>query len=103
MLHHMLLHLANYGSILNIDPYGSGTGCILSCEVLSSHLALRSVGCFLYRQWKFLVQRIISLNCFGCPLSSGLSHLRAVEDEATRKTNTEEQFHSCGIWPMASY
>ncbi|KAF8850697.1 SET domain-containing protein [Acephala macrosclerotiorum] len=52
----------------------------------------------------FLVERIISLNCFGCPLSSHESHLHAQEDVTSPKTNTdEEQFHSCGIWPMASY
>ncbi|CZR52531.1 related to TPR domain protein [Phialocephala subalpina] len=50
----------------------------------------------------FLIERIISLNCFGCPLSSRESHLHVVEDEMSQRMK-EEQFHSCGIWPMASY
>ncbi|RYP42447.1 hypothetical protein DL768_010328 [Monosporascus sp. mg162] len=50
----------------------------------------------------FLVERIVSLNCFGCPLFSRESHLRAVDDDMSQKMN-EEQFHSCGIWTMASY
>ncbi|KAH0563178.1 hypothetical protein GP486_002254 [Trichoglossum hirsutum] len=54
----------------------------------------------------FLVERIISLNVFGCPLSSHQIYLRDIEEEVTQKTNAEEagkKFYSCGIWPMASY
>ncbi|KIX98864.1 uncharacterized protein Z520_05325 [Fonsecaea multimorphosa CBS 102226] len=52
----------------------------------------------------FLVERIISLNGFGCPILSRESHIRALNDEADPKANvTEESFSSCGIWPMASY
>ncbi|KAI9730320.1 MAG: hypothetical protein M1818_008223 [Claussenomyces sp. TS43310] len=43
----------------------------------------------------FLVEHIISLNGFGCPLSSRESHLRSSEAD-------EKQHHSCGIWLMAS-
>ncbi|KAJ5312810.1 hypothetical protein PENANT_c007G08348 [Penicillium antarcticum] len=50
----------------------------------------------------FLVGRIIQLNCFGCPLSSRESHMSAMRnDETAKKSN--EQFHSCGIWRLASY
>ncbi|OQU93599.1 SET domain-containing protein [Cladophialophora immunda] len=52
----------------------------------------------------FLVERIINLNCFGCPLSSRESHLRTMDDKAEQKVIANEKlFHSCGIWPMASY
>ena len=42
------------------------------------------------------------MNCFGCPASSRLIHLRAMESKAVREM-AEEQFHSCGVWPLASY
>ncbi|TVY35156.1 Histone-lysine N-methyltransferase [Lachnellula subtilissima] len=50
----------------------------------------------------FYIERVIALNCFGCPLSSRLTHLRAMESQAIKGTN-EKQFHSCGVWPLASY
>ncbi|CAI6021747.1 unnamed protein product [Clonostachys chloroleuca] len=47
----------------------------------------------------FLISRIISLNCFGCPLTT--------RDLKTRGGNQggidEKIHHSCGLWPMASY
>ena len=51
----------------------------------------------------FLVERIILLNSFGCPLVSRESHIRSVkgDDDTAKKAN--EQFHSCGVWSMASY
>jgi hypothetical protein len=52
---------------------------------------------------RFLVERIISLNSFGCPLSSRRNYLRIMGRNATQKTNKENQFHSSGVWPMASY
>ncbi|KAN0087063.1 hypothetical protein V8E54_000751 [Elaphomyces granulatus] len=44
----------------------------------------------------FLVERIVSLNCFGCPTSS-LKLLNTVV------TEDEKFFHSCGVWIKASY
>jgi hypothetical protein len=44
---------------------------------------------------RFLVERIIALNVFGCPLSSRESHFSDAKAE-------KSQFHSCGIWLMAS-
>lgn len=51
----------------------------------------------------FLVERIILLNSFGCPLSSRESHIDCMkgDDDTAKKTN--KQFHSCGVWSMASY
>ncbi|KAL5361470.1 hypothetical protein BJX96DRAFT_185299 [Aspergillus floccosus] len=50
----------------------------------------------------FLVERIVQLNCFGCPLLSRDSHIGAVaSDNTTQKVNKE--FDSCGFWHMASY
>jgi hypothetical protein len=42
------------------------------------------------------VDRIISLNAFGCPLSSRESHFKPQKYE-------KAQYHSCGIWLKASY
>ncbi|KAJ9195287.1 hypothetical protein DTO027B5_6494 [Paecilomyces variotii] len=50
----------------------------------------------------FLVERIVSLNCFGCPVSSRASHICTINSKAHEET-TDKQFHSCGIWPLASY
>ncbi|KAJ5324338.1 hypothetical protein N7476_002938 [Penicillium atrosanguineum] len=50
----------------------------------------------------FLVERIIQLNCFGCPLSSRETHISAMTSDATAKKDNE-QYHSCGVWPLASY
>ncbi|OBT61910.1 hypothetical protein VE03_08225 [Pseudogymnoascus sp. 23342-1-I1] len=47
----------------------------------------------------FQVQRTISLNSFGCPLSSIESHAKARNHEDEQ----ENAFHSCGIWILASY
>jgi SET domain len=44
----------------------------------------------------FLVERIISLNVFGCPLSSLQTHIKPSKKE-------EHYHHSCGIWLKASY
>ncbi|KAJ6118364.1 hypothetical protein N7471_013831 [Penicillium samsonianum] len=51
----------------------------------------------------FLVERIILLNSFGCPLLSRESHIRSVkgDDDTAKKAN--QQFHSSGVWSMASY
>ena len=43
----------------------------------------------------FLVERIISLNVFGCPLTSRESHLRTSDKD-------KSAHHSCGIWLLAS-
>lgn len=45
----------------------------------------------------FLIRRIISLNCFGCPLSS------LADQKRPNKKIEEHHHHSCGLWPMASY
>src|SRR5450432_1951153 len=44
---------------------------------------------------RFLVERIISLNIFGCPLFSRESHLKDGKAEKSK-------YHSCGIWLTAS-
>ncbi|GLA27457.1 hypothetical protein AnigIFM63326_004664 [Aspergillus niger] len=52
----------------------------------------------------FLIERIMSLNCFGCPLSSRESHLRTMKDAGSQSEPAEnKKFHSCGVWPLASY
>ncbi|KAK6810721.1 hypothetical protein RU639_013579 [Aspergillus parasiticus] len=43
----------------------------------------------------YLVERIITLNGFGCPSSSREFHLSG--------SSQTDQFPSCGIWPNASY
>ncbi|KAL4920601.1 hypothetical protein BDW62DRAFT_176862, partial [Aspergillus aurantiobrunneus] len=48
----------------------------------------------------FLIERIIMLNCFGCPLSSRESHIHDIRE---RQSYTDKQFHSCGVWLLASY
>ncbi|KAL4899287.1 hypothetical protein BDW74DRAFT_183819 [Aspergillus multicolor] len=50
----------------------------------------------------FLLERIVSLNCFGCPLPSRGYHIetRGVEEAAP---SFDERFHSNGIWTAASY
>lgn len=50
----------------------------------------------------FLVERIVSLNSFGCSLSSLDRHLKAITDDDFEDP-TETSYHSCGIWPMAFY
>jgi SET domain len=44
---------------------------------------------------RFLIERIISFNCFGSPLSSRRAHFDRAKCE-------KKEFHSCGIWPIAS-
>ncbi|GAB1310474.1 SET domain-containing protein [Madurella fahalii] len=51
----------------------------------------------------FLVRRIIALNAFGCPVSSQQPHSRALKQDSQTRQLVNEQFHSCGIWPTASY
>ncbi|KAE8381346.1 hypothetical protein BDV26DRAFT_278907 [Aspergillus bertholletiae] len=52
----------------------------------------------------FLVERIMSLNCFGCPVSSRVSHTNSMKrDREQELETTTKRFHSCGIWPLASY
>ncbi|RDW63192.1 TPR domain protein [Aspergillus mulundensis] len=50
----------------------------------------------------FLLERTMSLNCFGCPLSSRADHLEALHIKGATD-EIDEEFHSCGIWTMASY
>ncbi|KAJ5812101.1 TPR domain protein [Penicillium riverlandense] len=45
----------------------------------------------------FLVERIVSLNGFGCPVSSHQSRINLMTNQ-----KVEEKFSSCGLWPMAS-
>ncbi|CBF71545.1 hypothetical protein AN6829.2 [Aspergillus nidulans FGSC A4] len=49
----------------------------------------------------FLVERAMSLNCFGCPASSRESHIESIRVRGPE--NGEKVFESCGIWPLASY
>ncbi|KAK2805127.1 hypothetical protein FQN50_006372 [Emmonsiellopsis sp. PD_5] len=50
----------------------------------------------------FLVERIIGLNCFGSPLLSHEYHAHVMKDDKQFK-NDSENFHSTGIWRLASY
>ncbi|KAJ5736836.1 uncharacterized protein N7483_001961 [Penicillium malachiteum] len=50
----------------------------------------------------FLVQKIIDLNCFGCPLLSRDSHIKVLCDPRIYATENKK-FYSTGIWCMASY
>lgn len=54
---------------------------------------------------RFLVERIISFNGFGCPVSSLTSHTEACDQYSTpaEKPTEQEAHHSCGIWTHASY
>lgn len=46
----------------------------------------------------------MSLNCFGCSLSSRESHVRTMKEaESEFEPTKNETFHSCGVWPLASY
>ncbi|KAJ6178732.1 hypothetical protein N7519_009193 [Penicillium mononematosum] len=51
----------------------------------------------------FLVERIILLNSFGCPLLSRQSHIRTVKGDDDTDEKSNKQFHSSGVWSMASY
>jgi hypothetical protein len=48
---------------------------------------------------RFLVERIVSFNVFGCPISSLDSHNTFLAN----KKATEKPYGSCGIWTLASY
>ncbi|VUC29601.1 unnamed protein product [Clonostachys rosea] len=50
----------------------------------------------------FLISRIISLNCFGCPLTTYESEV-ANAGRGSPSMDVEKIHHSCGLWPMASY
>lgn len=50
--------------------------------------------------YSFLLERILQLNAFGCPLSTREIYLSRMKME-TKKF--DEYFHFCGIWRMASY
>ena len=54
---------------------------------------------------RFLVERIISLNVFGCPVSSLASHTEARDryPPLANKITEQKAHHSCGIWVHASY
>lgn len=46
----------------------------------------------------------MSLNCFGCPVSSRASHIDTTKEDKTQQLKTtKKEFHSCGVWPLASY
>ncbi|CAO2647207.1 Nn.00g081290.m01.CDS01 [Neocucurbitaria sp. VM-36] len=47
----------------------------------------------------FLAERIMSLNVFGCPRSSLVTHKEAINNDTKEPT----AYHSCGIWTQASY
>lgn len=55
--------------------------------------------------YRFLVERIISNNVFGCPVSSLDSHIESCDRSSPTGNKTSEQkgHHSCGIWTYASY
>ncbi|KAJ6016560.1 hypothetical protein N7540_011151 [Penicillium herquei] len=48
----------------------------------------------------FLIERVILLNSFGCPLLSCESHIDSMKGD---NEMNRDQFHSCGVWSMASY
>jgi hypothetical protein len=48
---------------------------------------------------RFLVERIMSYNVFGCPLSSYDTYRTTLADTSKQ----ENSFRSCGIWIQASY
>ncbi|KAI9878412.1 MAG: hypothetical protein M1830_000932 [Pleopsidium flavum] len=48
----------------------------------------------------FLIDRVISLNAFGCPLSSLKSHFAEPSPNAEQR---QRHYHSCGLWVQASY
>ncbi|KAL4746119.1 hypothetical protein BDW72DRAFT_210749 [Aspergillus terricola var. indicus] len=50
----------------------------------------------------FLIERTMSINCFGCPASSRDSHIDSFRAGGPSETD-EKAFESCGIWPLASY
>ncbi|PGH18369.1 hypothetical protein AJ79_00435 [Helicocarpus griseus UAMH5409] len=52
----------------------------------------------------FLVERVIFLTSFGCPLPSRETIMSSRLGTYGQKPKYEdEKFHSCGIWPIASY
>lgn len=54
--------------------------------------------------FSFLIERIMSLNCFGCGLSSREYHIHTMKQaESQLEPTKNETFHSCGVWPLASY
>ncbi|KAK3339820.1 TPR domain protein [Lasiosphaeria hispida] len=50
----------------------------------------------------FLIRRIVALNSFGCPLTSRDEYLHAAL-EPLSPSKPKGAFHSCGVWPTASY
>ena len=54
---------------------------------------------------RFLVERIISNNVFGCPVSSLDSHIESCDRSSPtgNKTSEQKRHHSSGIWTHASY
>jgi hypothetical protein len=50
---------------------------------------------------RFLVERIMSLNVFGCPLSSLGTHKETIS--ISNETSEPPTYRSCGIWIKASY
>jgi hypothetical protein len=51
------------------------------------------------RTSRFLVERIMSFNVFGCPMSSLITH----KDILANKSKEPTAYRSCGIWIQASY
>ncbi|KAJ5605534.1 hypothetical protein N7510_008315 [Penicillium lagena] len=49
---------------------------------------------------RFLVERAVSYNCFGCCLSSREYHMRF--ELIIDNLDPDKAFHSCGLWPLAS-
>ena len=50
---------------------------------------------------RFLVDRIISLNVFGCPRTSLETHFR--KSQTLQQQREQEIFHTCGVFINASY
>lgn len=57
------------------------------------------MACHLDSFYSFLVDRIMSLNSFGCPRTSKESHLQTYSQQATQGNS----YHTCGVFVHASY
>ncbi|PYH92661.1 TPR domain protein [Aspergillus ellipticus CBS 707.79] len=51
----------------------------------------------------FLAERIIAMNVFGSPSPSRKWHLNLMSRTGRLQNAQNDVFHSCGIWPTASY
>ena len=50
-----------------------------------------------------MVAHAIEQNSFGCPLTTRTAFLRSIKNDNTPLDLTNQQYHSCGLWPNASF